>query len=167
MNNNLRQALLAAASSGALTVAATLITGSDGKNGFEGLEYKPYLDVTGVPTVCYGHTGKDIILNKIYNKSECLFFLKKDLTNVASKVDPDINTPISREMRGALYSFVYNVGFENFRNSTILYDINRGDKNSACKEIRRWIYADGVVWKGLMNRRKVESEVCEWGSKWF
>ncbi len=165
MNSNFRQVLLAAASSGALTIAANLITGIDGENGFEGIVYKPYLDVTGVPTVCYGHTGKDIILSKTYTKSECLSILNKDLTNVASEVNPFIRTPISRDMCGAIYSFVYNVGFENFKNSTILYDINKGNKIAACKEMRRWIYADGVVWKGLVTRRKVESEVCEWGAK--
>ncbi len=38
---------------------------------YEGVEYKPYRDVAGVLTVCYGHTGSDIQPGKLYTDAEC------------------------------------------------------------------------------------------------
>ncbi|MCQ7374286.1 glycoside hydrolase family protein, partial [Salmonella enterica] len=67
--------------------------------------------------------------------------------------------------RGALYSFVYNVGAGNFRTSTLLRKINQGDIKGACDQLRRWTYAGGKQWKGLMTRREVERDVCLWGKQ--
>ncbi|MDX5559620.1 glycoside hydrolase family protein [Escherichia coli] len=67
--------------------------------------------------------------------------------------------------RGALYSFVYNVGAGNFRTSTLLRKINQGDIKGACDQLRRWTYAGGKQWKGLMTRREIEREICLWGQQ--
>ncbi|WP_235507522.1 hypothetical protein [Citrobacter sp. CtB7.12] len=39
------------------------------------------------------------------------------------------------------------------------------DYAGACAELNRWVYAGGQKWKGLMNRRDVEYEVCTWSQK--
>ncbi|KPO22290.1 glycoside hydrolase family protein, partial [Escherichia coli] len=65
----------------------------------------------------------------------------------------------------ALYSFVYNVGAGNFRTSTLLRKINQGDIKGACDQLRRWTYAGGKQWKGLMTRREIEREICLWGQQ--
>ncbi|EHX68459.1 phage lysozyme family protein [Escherichia coli DEC13C] len=72
---------------------------------------------------------------------------------------------IPETMRGALYSFVYNVGAGNFRTSTLLRKINQGDIKGACDQLRRWTYAGGKQWKGLMTRREIEREICLWGQQ--
>ncbi|MFL3906927.1 glycoside hydrolase family protein, partial [Escherichia coli] len=41
----------------------------------------------------------------------------------------------------------------NFRTSTLLRKINQGDIKGACDQLRRWTYAGGNQWKGLMTRR--------------
>ncbi|MCW7199540.1 glycoside hydrolase family protein [Escherichia coli] len=41
--------------------------------------------------------------------------------------------------------------------------INQGDIKGACDQLRRWTYAGGKQWKGLMTRREIEREVCLWG----
>jgi lysozyme len=66
-------------------------------------------------------------------------------------------------MRGALYSFAYNVGAGNFKTSTLLRKINLGDTKGACDQLRVWIYAGKKKWVGLMTRREIEREVCMWG----
>ncbi|SZD50974.1 Lysozyme RrrD [Escherichia coli] len=53
----------------------------------------------------------------------------------------------------------------NFRTSTLLRKINRDDIKGACDQLRRWTYAGGKQWKGLMTRREIEREVCLWGQK--
>ncbi|EBM3221540.1 lysozyme [Salmonella enterica] len=153
---------LIAGGAGAIAIAAALITGPNGNDGLEGVRYQPYQDVVGVWTVCFGHTGKDIMPGKTYTKAECQALLDKDLNTVARQINPYIKVPLPETTRGALYSFAYNVGAGNFRTSTLLRKINQGDINGACDQLRRWTYAGGKQWKGLVTRREIEREVCTW-----
>ncbi|UIM99575.1 lysozyme [Yersinia ruckeri] len=159
MTPSLKNKLIAASAGGAMAMAAVLIPS------LEGVKHKPYQDVISVWTVCYGHTGKDIMLGKSYTEAECQALLDKDLRKTAAQVDPYIKKPIPDTTRAALYSFAYNVGAGNFKTSTLLYRINQGDTVGACDQLRRWIYADGKQRKGLMNRREIEREVCLMGDK--
>ncbi|EAA5788864.1 lysozyme [Salmonella enterica subsp. enterica serovar Mbandaka] len=165
MNSTLRKSVLAAVGGGAIAIASALITGPTGNDGLEGVRYKPYRDVVGIWTVCYGHTGNDIMIGKTYTESECKALLNKDLNTVARQINPYIKVPIPETTRGALYSFVYNVGAGNFKTSTLLHKINQGDIKGACEQLRRWTYAGGKQWKGLITRREIEREVCMWGDK--
>lgn len=165
MSPAFRKTVLAAVSGGAIAIASALITGTTGNDGLEGVRYEPYRDVVGVWTVCYGHTGNDIIRGKTYTKAECDALLNKDLALVARQIDPFIQKPIPEAMRGALYSFTYNVGAGNFKSSTLLRKINQGDMKGACEQLRRWTYAGGKQWKGLITRREIEREVCLWGQE--
>lgn len=165
MPPKLKNSVIAAITAGAIAIAAALITGPTGNDGLEGVRYQPYRDVVGVWTVCYGHTGRDIMLGKTYTETECKALLDKDLSTVARQINPYIKVPIPETTRGALYSFVYNVGTGNFKTSTLLRKINQGDIQGACEQLKRWNKAGGVVWKGLITRREIEREVCEWGQK--
>ncbi len=165
MNSTLRKSVLAAVGGGAIAIASALITGPTGNDGLEGVRYKPYRDVVGIWTVCYGHTGNDIMIGKTYTESQCKALLNKDLNTVSRQINPYIKVPIPETTRGALYSFVYNVGTGNFRTSTLLRKINQGDIKGACDQLRRWTYAGGKQWKGLMTRREIEREVCLWGQQ--
>jgi len=131
----------------------------------EGIKYVASPDVAGTLDVCYGHTGKDIIKGKRYTDKECRALLDADLKAVAAGVDPYIRSDISNTQRAAIYTFAYNVGITAFRNSMMLKKINAGDQKGACDELRRWTYAGGKQWKGLMNRRAIEHELCTWSMK--
>lgn len=110
MSPALRNSVIAAISGGAIAIASVLITGPSGNDGLEGVSYIPYKDIVGVWTVCHGHTGKDIMLGKTYTEAECKALLNKDLATVARQINPYIKVDIPETTRGALYSFVYNVG---------------------------------------------------------
>lgn len=148
--NNIKKA--AAGGTIALTVAMLSF--------FEGVKYKPYEDVVGVLTVCFGHTGADIIPTKTYSESECLALLEKDLSKVRKGVDPLIKVDIDDNTRAAIYSFAYNVGTGAFARSTMLKKLNAGDIAGTCNELKRWTYAGGREWKGLITRREIENAVC-------
>lgn len=165
MSTALRKKVIAVSTAGAIAVAGALITGTNGNDGLEGLKLTPYRDVVGVPTVCFGHTGPDVVMGKRYSEEQCTELLNEDLQAVARQIDPLINADIPDAMRGALYSFTYNVGVTAFKNSTMLRLINKGDRAGACDQLRRWTYAGGKQWKGLINRREIEREVCVWGQK--
>lgn len=160
ISQSLKNKIVAAAAGGAIAIAAVMI------KPLEGVEYDPYRDVVGVWTVCHGHTGKDIMFGKTYTQSECDALLNKDLHKTAKAIDPYIKVEISDFTRAALYSFAYNVGATNFKTSTLLKLLNDGKKSEACAQLKRWVYAGGKKWQGLVNRRDVEYAVCEWGEKW-
>ncbi len=43
--------------------------------------------------------------------------------------------------------------------------LTQGDIKGACDQLRRWTYAGGKQWKGLMTRREIEREICLWGQQ--
>ena len=154
MNKRLVKKVMAACAAGAIAGALVLIPA------YEGVEYTPYRDVAGVLTVCYGHTGSDIQPGKLYTDAECKALLHDDLTKVRRAVDPMIKVPIDDNTRAAIYSFVYNVGPGAFSRSTMLRKLNAGDIAGACDEMKRWKFAGGKQWQGLINRRETEKAIC-------
>ncbi|AXD41503.1 lysozyme [Salmonella enterica] len=159
MNSSLRNKIIAAMGGGAIAIAAAMLGGHDG---LEGRRYVAYRDVAGVITVCDGYTGKDIVPGRRYTDAECDALLNKDLARVKAQVDPLIKVSIPETERAALYSFAYNVGPGAFARSTLLKKLNAGDHAGACNELKRWTYAGGKQWKGLVTRREIEREVCTW-----
>ncbi|EJJ4408623.1 lysozyme [Salmonella enterica] len=153
---------LLAGGAGAIAIAAAMLGGHDG---LEGRRYEPYHDVAGVLTVCDGHTGKDIIPGRRYTDAECDALLNQDLARVKAQIDPLIKVSIPESERAALYSFAYNVGTGAFARSTLLRKLNAGDHAGACNALKRWTYAGGKQWKGLVTRREIEHEVCTWEQK--
>lgn len=151
---SLKQKLTVLVSAGATAIALTVIAH------FEGVRYEPYEDVGGVLTVCYGHTGKDIISNKIYSKDECNELLESDFQRTKQQVDKLVKVPTDDYTKAALYSFAFNVGTGAFAKSTMLKKLNAGDQYGACEELKKWVYAGGKVWRGLVNRRETEAAIC-------
>ncbi|MEG7662071.1 lysozyme [Hafnia paralvei] len=162
MNSSLRARISAAIGGGAIAIATVMLSGN---GGLEGREYVPYKDVVGIITVCDGHTGNDIIINKRYSDAECDALTKADLERIAKQVNPSIKVKTTEMQLAAIYSFSYNVGANAFIKSTMLKKLNAGDYAGACDELKRWVYAGGKKWKGLMNRRDVEYEICTWSQR--
>lgn len=162
MSPALRNKIAASIGGGAIAIATGMLSGKDG---LEGREYVAYRDVVGVLTICDGHTGPDIIPGKRYTDKECDALTRKDLTRIAAQVDPYIKVQTSETQRAAIYSFAYNVGATATINSTLLKKLNAKDYSGACSELKRWVYAGGKKWRGLMNRRDIEYEVCTWSQK--
>lgn len=159
MSPALRNKLIALSGASALTIAGVMIPD------LEGVRYEPYYDVAGVLTVCYGHTGNDIIKGKRYTEKECRAMLDKDLQPFAKSVERSVKVPASEYQKAALISFSYNVGAHAFEQSSLLRNLNAGNYQVACDGLKVWIYAGKKKWQGLINRREVEREVCEWGQK--
>lgn len=157
ISSNLRNKLIAVAGGGAIAIATVFL---GGKDGVEGRVYEPYKDVAGVWTVCDGHTGTDIIKGKKYTDRECDRLLMQDLQPVKKAVDGLVKVQLNEYQRAALYSFTYNIGTSAFSKSTLLRRLNAGDQAGACEEMRRWVYAGGMKWKGLQNRRDMERSLC-------
>ena len=126
---------------------------------FEGQELTGYVDPVGIATTCYGHT-QTAVVGKEYTEDECLNLLAGDLAKHNSQLMSVINVNLSQREHIAYLSFHYNVGPGNFRSSTLLIKLNRGDRIGACNELARWIYAKGQKLPGLITRREKERAMC-------
>ena len=46
---------------------------------FEGYVPTTYADPIGIPTICYGHTGADVVAGRVASRAECETLLHGDL----------------------------------------------------------------------------------------
>lgn len=131
---------------------------------FEGLYLKAYLCPAGVPTIGYGHTA-GVALGQTITEDQANTFLAADLTGAAASVDHLVTVTINPQQRGALASFVFNLGAGNLESSTLLKKVNAGDFAGAAGEFGKWVYStvDGrkVVLQGLVKRRAAESALFQ------
>lgn len=129
---------------------------------WEGVRYEPYLDVAGVLTVCYGHTGPDIVPGNRYTLDECKAFLDADMRVAAAHVERCLPMPLLKQIKVALISLVFNVGPRAVcGDSTIRRKALANDWPGACEAIDLWKYAAGRVMRGLVLRRADERGICE------
>lgn len=128
---------------------------------WEGVRHYAYRDSVGVLTVCYGHTGPDVIDGKSYTDAECKALLDADMRVADKAVRACIPVPMLVHIEAALVSLVFNVGPRAVCNSTIQRKALANDWPAACAGIDAWKYAGGRVFSGLVLRRADERKLCE------
>lgn len=128
----------------------------------EDIAYYPYRDIAGNLTICVGHTGSDIQM-RTYTHQECMSLLDSDLKPVRAAIKRLVKVPLTDFQRTALETFIFNVGTGAFASSTLLKKLNAGDFEGARDQMRRWVFAAGKPWKGLMTRREVEMAIWSVG----
>lgn len=137
---------------GALALAAAMLIP------LEGMELRTYQDPVGIPTVCVGETRKSIVLRQRFTEKECLDILDASLLERSKALSECVTVPIKEHEAAALLSWAYNVGTPAACGSTLMRKLNAGQE--WCSELKRWVYADGKVLKGLVNRRTAEFQMC-------
>lgn len=128
---------------------------------WEGTRYYAYYDIVGVPTVCQGYTGDNIVFGKKYSPQECLKYLSGELKIHSEGILKCINVPITENEYIAYSLFAYNVGVKGACGSTSIKLLNKGFNLEACNALLNWSYAGGKWVKGLNNRRMYESAICK------
>lgn len=134
---------------------------------WEGREYVAYWDDLGkVWTVCDGDTH-GVTAGMVETPAGCDARLKANLISANNDFERLVKYPVPDVSRIAFIDFIFNVGAEKFRNSTMLKKINAGDLRGACGEFMRWTYAGGrncadKVNKcyGIYLRRVAETKQC-------
>lgn len=131
---------------------------------WEGLSLTAYLDIVGVPTVCYGETA-GVRMGDSYTKAECDAMLARQLIDYRDRLRPAFTAdtlatrlPIPRDV--AFMSLAYNVGVHGTSKSTAVRRLNAGNIKGACSAIGWWNKAGGRVVRGLVNRRSDETDLC-------
>jgi len=142
----------------------------------EGRRSEVYLDSKGLPTIGVGHlltkselsSGKIVILGEPIEYRNGLThqqiddLLMQDTYLASSCVDRSVKVTLTPYQREALVSFVFNIGREAFKQSTLLRKLNQGLYDEVPGQMRRWIYEGTKVSQGLVNRR--EKEIKVWTS---
>lgn len=132
---------------------------------FEGFYSHPYLCPAGVPTIGYGATyyadGRRVKLTDppiSREAAERLLYLQVSKTYLPAvlRLCPGIDTP---ERLAAIIDFTFNLGEGNLQASTLRKRINAGAWDDVPAQLQRWVYANGQRLRGLVSRRKAESDL--------
>ena len=126
---------------------------------FEGLRLKAYKCPAGVWTIGYGHTGKDVKPGMIITEEQAEEYLRQDLERFEKGVDDLVEVDINENQYSALVSLAYNIGLGNFKKSTLLKLINKGNQNeleAVHSQFKRWVWAGSQILPGLQRRREAE-----------
>lgn len=130
---------------------------------FEGLRLKAYKCPAGVWTVGYGHTGKDVKPGMVITEEQAEELLRQDLERFENGVLDLLTIPeLTSNQFSALVSLAYNIGLGNFKKSTLLKMINKGNKDeleAIHHQFRRWVYSGSNILPGLQRRREAEFDL--------
>lgn len=144
---------------------------------WEDVKNKPYLDSGSLLTIGCGHlitkselsTGNICIDGLLVRYSSGITnkqvakLLRQDLQSRDVALTKMLDVELNQNQYDSLLSFMFNIGIDAFRKSTMLKKLNEGDYDSVPAQLKRWNRAGGKVVKGLSNRRN--NEIILWCSK--
>ena len=132
----------------------------------EGLRQFAYRDPPGILTVCYGHTGSDVVAGRKYSLAECNQFLTDDMRTAIDIVER-CAPGLPEKPLAAFADATFNLGSRlvcDTKNSTAARLLKAGDIAGACRQLPRWsratVAGQSVVLPGLTKRRQAEMELC-------
>ena len=131
---------------------------------FEGFSEMPYLCPAGKLTIGYGHVIKE---NESFpagiSKEVAEMILYDDLAIAEEAIFKNVNVDLLPHQFDALTSFIFNVGVNAFKTSTLLKKLNAYEFGEVPAQFRRWVYVGKKVNKGLVKRRNKEAIIFEYG----
>lgn len=117
------------------------------------------LDEKGKRLSGQANKAKAYACSKIHTEEQAVQALSTDL-NLREKMIDSLSLELSQAQFDALVSFVYNLGFENLKESVLLKRIRNHSSESLIRfEFSRWKYASGVIMTGLIKRRAAEADM--------
>lgn len=151
--DNIKKGLLTASLAVAVPLLATL----------EGYSPKPYYDIAGVLTDCYGNT-KQVSHSNVRTVAQCEALLHTESGRIGKRLLDDKDIPWDVPLLASGISFVYNIGDGAYLSSTYRKYLKAGKFYDACHQMYRWVYVTQggrkVKSRGLHNRRDKEVSVC-------
>ena len=133
----------------------------------EGLQLTAYRDANG-HSIGYGHfiTGKEAAIigvnldqNSAITVEQAGELLMHDVKWAVDAVNRNVDVPLTQGQFDALVDFVYNVGETNFRNSTLLRELNAMNYDGAKAQFASWNISQGKVNQSLVARRQAETAI--------
>lgn len=133
---------------------------------WEGFRAEPYQDQTGVWTIGYGCTVLPSGVRVTATTPPCTEpqargWLEAHVAVVLEKVRAYVHVPLEPHEEAALASFAYNLGTGALASSTLLRELNAGDRAGAASQFGAWVYVAGRINHGLVDRRAAERAMFE------
>jgi lysozyme len=122
----------------------------------EGLRLAAYQDDDGNWTIGYGHTD-GVHAGMQITAAQADEFLAADLATAGRWVGILVTVPLTQGQFDALTDFVFNLGQERLRNSTLRRLLNGGHYDAAGLQFKFWNLSGGKVDEGLVRRRAAET----------
>lgn len=129
--------------------------------GFRPTEYK---DSVGNRTIGYGFTSSAMLGKGRLTEAEASVELSRICRGISAKLRAELgNQRLSVAEESAVISFIYNVGWANFKASTMCRLLKGGKRGKVvADEFNRWVYVTKggrkVVCDGLKTRRAKERQ---------
>lgn len=125
----------------------------------------PYLDPVGIPTIGTGSIwyldGKRVTMESPpITLAQCEELLQRELRHSCEPaLDKYVAVRLHPFMRGALASFVYNLGGGAYQGSTLRRVVNARQWSQVPSELAKWRVAKGKILSGLVRRRAAEADL--------
>lgn len=127
----------------------------------EGFRVRTYLDVSGFPTIGYGHRllHPESFPNGI-DEQQAAEILTVDVRDAEQAIERLVRVQLTQGQFDALVDFCFNLGAGRLGSSTLLKVLNLGRYDDAAEQLLRWDQAGGQENAGLKARR--EAELALW-----
>jgi lysozyme len=149
--------------SGPVPVTATAVV-----KRIEGFSATPYPDNPGNPhntwTIGYGSIvdpgGQPVTPHTPpVTEDDATALLLRDMAGAAAAVQGWVHVSLAVHEAAALISWTYNLGGDSLRKSTMLANLNNGDRASVPGQMRLWHNQAGEPLLGLLRRRWAEAGI--------
>ena len=125
---------------------------------FEGLRLAAYKCPAGVWTIGFGHT-KGVKQGQVITEAQACDYLVEDIGPIERQLNK-LGINFRQEQFDALVSWIFNLGWGNFSNSTLKKKIIADAKDEdITAEFIKWINAGGKPLPGLKKRRVAEANM--------
>lgn len=98
----------------------------------------------GTLTIGIGHTGTDVYPGQVIDIEQAMNLLKSDLKQVEQTINESVCVPLTQNQYDALCSFVFNIGCNAFKKSTVLKTLNKGWYEQAALCFHNWHRGNGI-----------------------
>ncbi len=112
----------------------------------------------GTLTIGIGHTGNDVFKGQVITEEQAENLLKIDIKKTENTINYCVEIDLTQNQFDSLCCFVFNIGCNAFKKSTMLKLLNKGRTQEASNCFKNWHRANGKP-HVLDNRRKQECEL--------
>jgi GH24 family phage-related lysozyme (muramidase)/peptidoglycan hydrolase-like protein with peptidoglycan-binding domain len=142
------------------TAMKTSQSGRDFLRAQEGERLTAYQDSVGVWTIGVGHTTAagppQVQPGMRISKEQSDEILSRDLASFETAVSEAVRVPLNQNEFDALVSLCFNIGPGRFASSSVVRELNAGNRRAAADAFLMWNKARGRVLDGLTSRRQRE-----------
>lgn len=123
----------------------------------EGVRLVAYKDTKGIWTIGVGHTGPEVHEGLVWTAEQVRSALETDVGKCEDAINENVKVSLTQNQFDALGSFIFNVGVNAFKASTLLKILNTGDYVGAAAQFDRWHIPPEIT--GRRNSEKAQFQL--------